>query len=98
YDRALANALHGQRELAIADLQRYLRLRPEAEDRAAVIARISSLRGGPLSPGAALGLGLIIPGAGQMYTGRRAFGLLTLAAAGGGGAAAFKVASVHQHD
>ena len=83
YDRALANALRGQRELAVADLQRYLRLRPEAEDRAAVIARINTLRGGPLSPGAALGLGLVIPGAGQMYTGRRTFGVLTLAAAGG---------------
>jgi tetratricopeptide (TPR) repeat protein len=83
YDRALANALRGQRELAIADLQQYLRLRPEAEDRAAVIARISSLRGGPLSPTAALGLGLVIPGAGQMYTGRRVFGVLTLAAASG---------------
>jgi tetratricopeptide (TPR) repeat protein len=90
YDRALANTLRGQRELAIADLQRYLRLRPEAEDRAAVIARISSLRGGPLSPGAALGLGLVIPGAGQMYTGRRVFGVLTLAAAGGALAYALK--------
>ena len=83
YDRALANALQGQRERAIADLQQYLRLRPEAEDRAAVIARINGLRGGPLSPTAALGLGLVIPGAGQMYTGRRVFGVLTLAAAGG---------------
>jgi tetratricopeptide (TPR) repeat protein len=90
YDRGLANALRGQRELAIADLQRYLRLRPEAEDRAAVIARINGLRGGPLSPAAALGLGLVIPGAGQMYTGRRAFGVITLAAAGGALAWALK--------
>ena len=90
YDRALANAMRGQRELAIADLQQYLRLRPEAEDRAAVIARINGLRGGPLSPTAALGLGLVIPGAGQMYTGRRVFGVLTLAAAGGALAYALK--------
>ena len=90
YDRALANAMRGQRELAIVDLQQYLRLRPEAEDRAAVIARITSLRGGPLSPTAALGLGLVIPGAGQMYTGRRVFGVLTLAAAGGALAYALK--------
>ena len=90
YDRALANAARGQRELAIADLQQYLRLRPEAEDRAAVIKRISGLRGGPLSPTAALGLGLVIPGAGQMYTGRKVFGVLTLAAAGGALAFALK--------
>jgi len=83
YDRALANAARGRRDLAVADLQRYLRLRPEAEDRTAVIARINNLRGGPLSPTAALGLGLVIPGAGQMYTGRKVLGGLTLAAAGG---------------
>ena len=90
YDRALANAARGRREQAVADLQRYLRLRPEAEDRAAVIARINGLRGGPLSPTAALGLGLVIPGAGQMYTGRKVFGVLTLAAAGGALAYAVK--------
>ena len=83
YDRALANAARGERALAIADLQQYLRLRPEAEDRAAVIARIGTLRERPPSPGTALGLGLVIPGAGQIYTGRRAFGILTLAASGG---------------
>ena len=90
YDRALANAARGRREQAIADLQRYLRLRPEAEDRAAVIARINNLRGTPPSPTAALGLGLVIPGAGQMYTGRKVLGVITLAAAGGALAYAVK--------
>jgi tetratricopeptide (TPR) repeat protein len=90
YDRALTKVVRGRREQAIADLQQYLRLRPEAEDRQTVIARINGLRGGPLSPSAALGLGLVIPGAGQMYTGRRVFGVLTLAAAGGALAYALK--------
>jgi tetratricopeptide (TPR) repeat protein len=90
YNRALTNVVRGRREQAIVDLQQYLRLRPEAEDRQTVIARINGLRGGPLSPGAALGLGLVIPGAGQMYTGRRVFGVLTLAAAGGAVAYALK--------
>lgn len=90
YDRALANAARGRREQAIVDLQRYLRLRPEAEDRAAVIARINNLRGGTLSPTTALGLGLVIPGAGQMYTGRKWLGVVTLAAAGGALAYAVK--------
>jgi tetratricopeptide (TPR) repeat protein len=90
YDRALTKVVRGRREQAIADLQQYLRLRPEAEDRQAVIARINGLRGGPVSPSAALALGLVIPGAGQMYTGRRVFGVLTLAAAGGALAYALK--------
>ena len=90
YDRALTKAVRGRREQAIADFQQYLRLRPEAEDRQAVIARINGLRGGPLSPSAALTLGLVIPGAGQMYTGRKAFGVVTLAAAGGALAWALK--------
>ena len=90
YDRALANALRGDRARAITDLQQYLRLRPEAEDRGAVIARINSLRARPPSPTTALGLGLVIPGAGQMYTGRRVFGALTLAASGGALAYALK--------
>ena len=51
---------------------------------------MNGLRGGSLSPTAALGLGLVIPGAGQMYTGRRVFGVLTLAAAGGALAYALK--------
>ncbi|HET9797859.1 MAG TPA: tetratricopeptide repeat protein [Gemmatimonadaceae bacterium] len=83
FDRALARAAAGQSDLAIADFEQYLRLRPEAADRAAVIARISGLRGGPLSPSAALALGLVVPGAGQMYTGRKLFGIAALAATGG---------------
>jgi tetratricopeptide (TPR) repeat protein len=94
YDRALANAARGRRDLAIVDLRRYLQLRPEAEDRAAVIARINTLRDGPLSPTAALGLGLVIPGAGQMYTGRKVLGVITLAAAGGALAYAVKTDQV----
>jgi tetratricopeptide (TPR) repeat protein len=90
YDRALANAGRGQRELAITDLQQYLRLRPEADDRQTVVARINGLRGGPLSPSAALGLGLVVPGAGQLYTGRKLFGFATLAVVGGTVAYALK--------
>ncbi|MBW8768601.1 MAG: hypothetical protein JF589_02470 [Gemmatimonadetes bacterium] len=94
YDRGLANAARGQRELAIADFQQYLRLRPEAEDRQTVLARITGLRATPLSPSAALSLGLVVPGAGQMYTGRKLFGLTTLAVAGGAVAYALKSGDV----
>jgi tetratricopeptide (TPR) repeat protein len=94
YDRALARAAAGQSDLAIADFEQYLRLRPEAEDRATVIARINGLRGGPLSPSAALGLGLVVPGAGQMYTGRKLLGVAALAAPGGALVLAFQNGTV----
>ena len=94
YDRGLANAARGQRELAVADFQQYLRLRPDAEDRQVVLARINGLRATPLSPSAALSLGLVVPGAGQMYTGRKLFGLTTLAVAGGAVAYALKSGTV----
>jgi tetratricopeptide (TPR) repeat protein len=94
FNRALTYSARGSRELAVRDLQQYLRLKPEAEDRAAVISRITALRGGPLSPAAALTFGLVIPGAGQLYTGRKLFGLAALGAAGGALAYAVKTAPV----
>jgi tetratricopeptide (TPR) repeat protein len=81
FNRAQTYAVRGQREQAIRDFQQYLRLKPEADDRGTVISRINALRGGPLSPATALTFGLVIPGAGQMYTGRTLFGLFTLGAA-----------------
>lgn len=90
YNRAQTYAVRGMRDPAVRDLQQYLRLKPEADDRATVISRINALRGGPLSPAAALTFGLVIPGAGQMYTGRTLFGLVTLGAAAGAVAYALK--------
>jgi tetratricopeptide (TPR) repeat protein len=83
YNRAQTYAARGQKEFAVRDFQQYLRLKPEADDRASVVARVNSLRSKPLTPSAALTYGLIIPGAGQMYTGRALFGIVTLGAAGG---------------
>ena len=74
YDRALTYASRGSRELAIKDLQQYLRFKPEAEDRSAVVARIEALRDRSLSPAAALTYGLVFPGGGQLYTGRKLIG------------------------
>lgn len=82
YNRAMTYAARGSRELAVSDLQQYLRLKPEADDRALVISRINALRSGPISPATALTFGIVIPGAGQLYTGRKLFGLATLGAAG----------------
>jgi tetratricopeptide (TPR) repeat protein len=84
FDRALARIARGEKPLAVRDLEQYLRLRPEADDRAAVVARIASLRGTDmLSPSTALTRGLILPGGGQFYTGRRVLGVATLAGAAG---------------
>jgi tetratricopeptide (TPR) repeat protein len=80
YDRALTRLAQGRTAAAATDLEQYLRLKPEADDRAAVVARIESLRRATLSPSRALSLGLVVPGGGQFYTGRPARGLLTLGA------------------
>lgn len=83
YDRALVLILRGEREGALRDLEQYLRLKPNADDRALVVARVDALRRGTASPASALAMGLVIPGAGQFYTGRPVRGLFSLAAAGG---------------
>jgi tetratricopeptide (TPR) repeat protein len=83
YDRALTYVARGNRELAVRDLQQYLRFRPEAEDRAAVVARIEGLREGPLSPRAAFTYGLVFPGGGQLYTGRKLVGAAVIGATAG---------------
>jgi tetratricopeptide (TPR) repeat protein len=83
YDRALTFVARGSREPAMRDFQQYLRFKPEADDRAAVIARIVALREGPLSPGAALTYGLVFPGGGQLYTGRKLVGAAVLGVTAG---------------
>jgi len=82
YDRALAREAQGRRELAAVDLESYLRVNPAADDRASVSARIASLRRARLSPGQALALGIVIPGAGQFYTHRPGWGTVFLVTAG----------------
>jgi len=83
YDRALVLVQRGQREAAVRDFEQYLRLKPEADDRTMVVARINTLRRSPLSPVNALAMGIVVPGAGQFYTGRPVQGLVSLIAAGG---------------
>lgn len=82
YDRALVLVARGARARAASDLEQYLRLKPEADDRAGVVARIAALRRGLLSPEKAFTLGLVAPGGGQFYTRRPVAGVLSLAGAG----------------
>ena len=65
------------------DLSRYLSLRPDAEDAAAVRERLDLVRRAGLNPAAALGGGIVLPGFGQYYTRRPVFGGLVTAAAAG---------------
>jgi tetratricopeptide (TPR) repeat protein len=81
YDRALARIAQGDGRRAQTDFEEYLRLKPQATDRAQVVARIETLRQRPPSPVQALGLGLIVPGGGQFYTRRPIRGALFFAGA-----------------
>jgi tetratricopeptide (TPR) repeat protein len=83
YNRALTLLARGQTEAAARDLEQFLRLKPETDDRAAIVARIASLRRATFSPVTALAAGLALPGAGQYYTRRPVRGIVTSVAAGG---------------
>ena len=96
YDRALVRAIQDHRDAAADDYERYLRLRPEALDRALVVARVNQLRAQRLSASQAFGLGVVIPGGGQFYTRRPVRGLLSLA--GVGAAAAFAMTETKTSD
>ena len=78
FDRAIVRVVLGERDDAANDYEIYLRLRPNADDRAFVTSQIAPLRGTRLSSGQAFGLGLVIPGAGQFYTRRPVLGTLYL--------------------
>jgi tetratricopeptide (TPR) repeat protein len=84
FNRALSRAARGERQNAMLDFERYLELEPQATDRGNVRAAMSRLPDGVYGPGQAFGYGLLIPGLGQMTTGRPILGVLALGLAGGG--------------
>lgn len=83
YNRAVVRAMQERRGDAADDYEHYLRIRPEAADRAVVVGRINALRAVGLSASEAFGLGVVLPGGGQFYTRRPVRGMLTLIAVGG---------------
>lgn len=82
YNRALTRFALGRRDAAVRDLEQYLRLKPEAPDREAIVARIGVLPRAGFSPGTALAAGLALPGAGHFYTRRPVRGVMTSLAVG----------------
>ncbi len=98
YDRGVILARLGRAAEATRDLRKYLELRPDAPDAISISQRIGELQSLALvsapSPGAALVLGILIPGMGQFYSGRVVGGLTVLGLAGGAVAAAFLIKKV----
>lgn len=78
FDRGIVRAARGDRDDAAIDYEVYIRLRPNATDRAFVTSQIALLRGTRLSTGQVFGLGIFVPGAGQFYSRRPAWGSVYL--------------------
>ncbi len=99
YNRAVAKLALGAEASAVADLVRYLELAPDAEDQAAVRLRVQELTRVETRshrPSTAFISGLLVPGMGQVYTGRPGRGFIYLALAGGSVAAGFLVREVEE--
>ncbi len=96
FNRGIVEARLGRVDEAVADLQRYLNLRPEAPDAILVSRRIGELRSLETlpRPAAAFTLGLLFPGMGQFYSGRAFSGITVLTLAAGAAATGFLVEEV----
>jgi hypothetical protein len=90
YNRAVVRVRSRDFSGAERDLERYLSLRPTAEDAADVRERVAVLRRAATSPGTALAGGLVLPGFGQYYTHRPVLGALFTATVVGGVAYALR--------
>lgn len=83
FNRALSRAARGDRATAMQDFEKYLDLAPRAGDQSTIRAAMSRLPDRVYGPGQAFGSGLLVPGLGQMNTGRPVLGVFTLGAVGG---------------
>ena len=90
YDRGLVRARAHDWGGAERDLQKYLSLRSDADDAAAVRERVALLRRAASNPSTALAGGIVLPGFAQFYTRRPVFGTIVAAAAAGGVALALR--------
>jgi tetratricopeptide (TPR) repeat protein len=88
HNRALARSAVGRRREALEDLELVRAAAPTVEDRVAIAQAIDVLRRPVYSPGAAFARGLV-PGFGQLYTGRPVRGVVVMALVAGAAGAAF---------
>jgi tetratricopeptide (TPR) repeat protein len=96
YNQGVVLSRLGRRTEAAAAFRRYLTLDPDAGDAVAVSEQIGELqsRGNAASPPATLTLGMLVPGMGQVYSGRPKVGLTVLGLVGGAVTAGFMVREV----
>jgi tetratricopeptide (TPR) repeat protein len=96
YNRGVVLSRLGRRDEAVEALRRYLTLEPGAPDAVAVSERIGDLERTrtQASPPTTLTLGMLVPGMGQMYSGRQREGLAVLGVAGVAVAAGFLIREV----
>lgn len=83
FNRALSRAARGERTLAMQDFQKYVDLAGNPADRAAINAAVARLQDRVFGTGQALGSGLLLPGMGQMSTGRPFLGVAVLGVVAG---------------
>jgi tetratricopeptide (TPR) repeat protein len=88
HNRALARSAVGRRREALEDLELVRAAAPTVEDRVAVAQAIDVLRRPVYAPGVTLVRGLL-PGFGQLYTGRPVRGVVVMALVAGATGAAF---------
>ena len=95
FNRGITRLRMGQRSIALSDLERYLELRPGAEEAGVIRAELVPSTGVPVraasqrSPTAALALGLVVPGMGHFYSRRPGMGTVYFLGAGLSAAAGF---------
>lgn len=83
FNRGLARAARGERGLATEDFDKYIELAGDPADRLAIRAAVARLQDRVFGSGQALGSGLLLPGMGQMQTGRPFAGVAVLGAVAG---------------
>lgn len=83
FNRGLARAARGERTLAMEDFQKYIELSGNPTDGPAINAAMASLQDRVFGSGQALGSGILLPGMGQMSTGRPFIGVAVLGAVAG---------------
>ena len=97
FNRALARAARGERTSATQDFEKYLELLPTASDRGTVLSAMTRLQDRVFNPGQALASGLVVPGMGQMQTGRPVLGVLVLGAVAGATAFGLAQTTGYEH-
>ena len=83
YNRALTRAARGERTLAMQDFRKYMDLSGNPPDRNAINSAIERMQDRVFRSGQALTSGLVLPGFGQMSTGRPLLGVGVLGAVAG---------------